>query len=1527
MKKKIYLPLCLLVSLIFVGATPDDVVQRLKEALYGFNKKYPSEKLYIQTDKTYYKPGESIWYKGFLSNSTDNKPSSVSDVVYIELSDPWGNVVELHEQNIVNGTFDGAFRLSPDRQEGIYKITGYTAWMKNWGKEVFFSKEITVQKVITPRLLLKLDFEKRAYGAGDEVVANLKVTDLNNVKTTGSKVKSTVRIGGVEYKTLEAKSQDGKAVVRFSLPIDLDTADGILQIVVSEKGVEESISRSIPIVMNKIQLQFFPEGGEFIAGTENKVAFEALNEFGKGADVSGEVVDDRGNIITSFGSYHLGMGAFSFAPDKDRKYYARIITPAGNDELRELPAAMDTGYLLSLAEKDKHRLTWKIYCPTSNKLTLIAHTQGIIQYSKVLSLKAGENKVEVNTKDFPMGIAVFTLFDETKEVAERLVFLNQEKQLNIKLNTNKEYYEPEEKVRLSIETTDDKGAPVQANIGLSVVDEQLLTMADDKQDNLLSYMLLSSELKGKIQEPSFYFDPYEPKATESLDYLILTRGWRRFVWESLLSGAPPVEIKEMAEKLSSVYGYVLDKDGQPIQADVYLIEFGGRKRIAKLNTTREGHFVFHNVDIAEGIHVSTKLPNRVFLIKENPVVAVHDAGIYNTEEGGVVDLSKPSENIRKLPADTKETERFMSDQSVLEEVIVTGYGTERKSLYAGAVTTVVSNNMYDIQQTSDIASMLTGSVAGVMVTPQNGVAGSSPHIRVRGVSSINNTTNPIWIINGVLVEGDANEALSMVNPADINTIEVVNSPGAASIYGARAINGVILITTKKAYSRYWSQSPKPRYSGANLYKREFYKATKFTQTADNPDGNKTTVFWNGQIRTDANGLAWIEFINNKQPSTFRITAEGMAPANGLLASTSKRIVTQQVFSIDAKVPIFAGCGDRIEIPVMIKNMSNEPIVAQLSVGTSNPAAAILQEDAFMRDVEVAANMTQTAYITVIAGEETGEVDIAIHARSGEETNHITRQLHVRQINFPYQFSFSGRNMTDNVVFILPDHLNGTVQAEATAYVQLLDELFDGAEGIFREPHGCFEQLLSSAFPNVFALQLMKTTGKTNKAAEEKAMGYLETGYNKLANYETKNTGGFEWYGGSPAHEMLTAYGLVHFYELSKVYNKVDRAMTDRAVNFLLSKRNNDGGFKQNNGRYGFSGAPVNVNNAYIVYAFNEIERGDLVEAEYQSALKEAWKSQDIYRMALLANAAWHQQDMDSYRKLIAHFKEIADKKDLSKLNFEATIVYSSGESRNREAVAYWLMAILKNTNNFDFDLIDKCLNYISKGKSGYGFGNTQATSVCLQALTKYAIIAGSNMIGGNFCLDVNGDKECLDLKPDSEGGMKASIFFEDKLKKGDNLLSLSFEGSQSSFPYTVNISWFSALPPSSELCPLKLSTEIKTKEIKVNETVRLTVKLKNTESTGKPMSVAIIGIPGGMSLQPWQLKEMQEQEVFDFYEITNDNLVIYYRELGPAEEKTINLDLKAEIPGTYTATTSSAYIYYTDMYKHWIDGIKVTIKE
>ncbi len=166
----------------------------------------------------------------------------------------------------------------------------------------------------------------------------------------------------------------------------------------------------------------------------------------------------------------------------------------------------------------------------------------------------------------------------------------------------------------------------------------------------------------------------------------------------------------------------------------------------------------------------------------------------------------------------------------------------------------------------------------------------------------------------------------------------------------------------------------------------------------------------------------------------------------------------------------------------------------------------------------------------------------------------------------------------------------------------------------------------------------------------------------------------------------------------------------------------------------------------------------------------------------------------------------------------------------------------------------------------------------------------------------------------------------DIVKKGstDRSVSLRIIDSTDGTPET-SVAYNTSLPQSSKECVLGLETKLSTANTKVGETVRLSAVLKNATDKGQPMSMAILGIPAGLSVQPFQLKELMDKHVIDFYETTGNNVVCYYRSLAPNESKTINLDLKADIAGTFEAAASSAYLYYTNELKTWNSGAKITI--
>jgi len=245
-------------------------------------------------------------------------------------------------------------------------------------------------------------------------------------------------------------------------------------------------------------------------------------------EVEGELLEDS-LPVGQFKSSHAGMGSFTFTPLAGKKYRIHISAP---DTVLSLPEVMPQGITLQLTGRSKDYLEFLVsQSPSFDKRTiyLLAQLRGV-----VCCMAAGvlnkELKIKIPLKEFPyQGIAEFTLFtDSLLPLAERLVYVNPEKKLTIEAHLDKDRYRTREKVLLKIKVTDDNGQPVVANLGVNVYDK-LYRNADDAK-NILTHCFLSSQLKGKVYDPAFYFDTKNKDREEALDLLLLTQGWRRYVW-------------------------------------------------------------------------------------------------------------------------------------------------------------------------------------------------------------------------------------------------------------------------------------------------------------------------------------------------------------------------------------------------------------------------------------------------------------------------------------------------------------------------------------------------------------------------------------------------------------------------------------------------------------------------------------------------------------------------------------------------------------------------------------------------------------------------------------------------------------------------------------------------------------------------------------------------------------------------------------------------------------------------------------
>lgn len=307
---------------------------------------------------------------------------------------------------------------------------------------------------------------------------------------------------------------------------------------------KSTVRQSVQKDDSLIQFALFPEGGDLVSGIQSKVAFKAVNSKGEPVDIKGILLEDNLPLL-EFESKHAGMGYFRFIPDIGKKYLVKLTQPS-YDTVYCIPEILNEGMTMSLVRANKESLSFKIsQSPGLKKHDFYVRVQS---RGVVYGLTSGRIKNEVLIKIplslLPQGIAEITLFDGNPEpVAERLVYVNQDKKLNITADLSEDSYLQRGKAILKISVKDNEGNPVMANLGISVFDNLYQNKLDS--GNILSHVFLSSQLKGKIYNPSYYFNASNKNREDDLDLLMLTQGWRKFVWNEINLGKSEVQYRNI----------------------------------------------------------------------------------------------------------------------------------------------------------------------------------------------------------------------------------------------------------------------------------------------------------------------------------------------------------------------------------------------------------------------------------------------------------------------------------------------------------------------------------------------------------------------------------------------------------------------------------------------------------------------------------------------------------------------------------------------------------------------------------------------------------------------------------------------------------------------------------------------------------------------------------------------------------------------------------------------------------------------
>ena len=829
-------------------------------ANFSLLEKIPHEKVYLHLDKPFYGAGEKIWFKGYLINAITHQDDSQSNFIITELINRSDSIVERKKIRRDSLGFHNAFTLPPTLPAGDYYLRGYSNWMLNEGPEFFYSRNLKIGNSIDNTILSNIKYQQED---DTHYTAKVKFTSNTQEVFKNTAIRYRFIVNG-KIKDKGRKKTDENGLISISLPDLKPTAARSIEVEFDDPQYIYKKTFYLPAFTNDFDVTFFPEGGALLAVQHQNIAFKAQGADGFSKEIEGFLLDSQGDTLTSFHSEHKGMGIFTLNPSNGSSYYVMATSSDGVTKRFDLPAIEQKGITLSISHY-KQEIRYEIQKTEATewpqKLFLIAHTRGKLSILQPINPTRTFGKM--NDSLFTEGITHFMLIDQQgNALSERLVFVPDRKTPQWQITPDRPTYEKREKVSLNISIKDDKGNPVNGSFSVSITNRKSI-QPDSLADNIVSNLLLTSDLKGYVEDPAYYFLNQDARTLRSIDYLMMTHGWRRHKMENVLR-TPSLNFTNYIEKGQTISGRIMGFFGANVKKGPICVLAPKYNIIATTETDEKGQFIV-NTSFRDSTTFLVQARTKkgfagVDILMDPPQypVATHKAPYFN---GATTFMEDYLMNTR----DQYYMEGGMRVYN-LKEVTVTAK-RERpssKSIYTGGINTytVEEDRLQGYGQTAfDAASRLPS------VTITNG---SEIHIR-------NNSEPAIIVIDDIVYE-DASDILKDIQVSDMSSISLLRGADAV-ILGPRASGGAVVITLKDPRNL-----PARPAQGIITYTPlgysesvEFYHPTYETPEKKNAQRSdfRSTVYWNPELRLNAEGKATIEYYTPDSTAPEDIIIEGV----------------------------------------------------------------------------------------------------------------------------------------------------------------------------------------------------------------------------------------------------------------------------------------------------------------------------------------------------------------------------------------------------------------------------------------------------------------------------------------------------------------------------------------------------------------------------------------------------------------------------------------------------------------------------
>lgn len=827
--------------------------------IHQFNKECPQEKVYLQFDNTTYYVGETIWFKAYVVNATDHHRAA-SKVLYVDLLNTNGKLIKQLKLKIVAGQADGCFHIN----DGALKFANILRGIQDFPSGYYEVRAYTMNM---------LNFREEA------VFSRILPVFENPQKN-------------IPY----SKSKP----------------------VINKYDQDNQQKRIKTASIEELNVSFYPEGGHLLLGKPCRVAFKATGINGLGIDVSGYICDSI-PIYT----LHDGMGSFIFTPT-EKSYKISLRLKDGYSSEFKLPKAETDGYAMRVEKQEKENLSLLILNNKESEnrfdtLGLTVTCRGeLYHYCSYVFENSKDKTVIVPLELIPEGVCQLCLYDKRGNVLATRMFYRHNKQMTpeIVISTEKTTYKPFEKIKLNIDLSYDN-TPLRDRICLSVRDGDCLSSVCT--DDLRTGLLLSSDIRGLVYKPEYYFEADDEKHRSAMDLLMMVQGWERYEWKTM-TGVNKYEELHRIENGITLNGWVLSPffnnklNGIKVWAYTTLPDSSFEE--FSLKTEQNGYFGFNLSDFygEAQMHIQTSgtkwkrlngtntriVFERSMLPSPRAISVEESFYIWNNLNNDSVHLSKKSirqfnRSLKEEPEDNTENNGSQYPSIINEDLgfLLPEVDIEEKRMFVDYNTFQAFDVRGDTEQELDQGEFTT-DIMGYLISQHIPVFDEVAFlIHSTDQSALWSIPMNPWNIDVYNIESMFVFEKKYTMSQAVNVMKEIHKkvPGIYSMLQYVSMNQrtpftyLVDIKLKDASERRtWDEL-------LDISRRDFtikgYTKPDEFYSPQYPNGPipgdvdyRRTLYWNPNVVTDQNGHAEVEFYNNSYSTGIKASAAGIT-ANGI----------------------------------------------------------------------------------------------------------------------------------------------------------------------------------------------------------------------------------------------------------------------------------------------------------------------------------------------------------------------------------------------------------------------------------------------------------------------------------------------------------------------------------------------------------------------------------------------------------------------------------------------------------------------